>query len=60
MPGLTYTYAAVGNEHTVLLKSDGTAVAFGSDIDGQCTIPALEEGLMYTHAAAGRLMLLDV
>ena len=33
--------------HTVLLKSDGTAVACGSNRDGQCDIPALAEGEAY-------------
>ena len=39
--------------HTVLLKSDGTAVAFGASQYGFCDIPALPEGIIYTQAAAG-------
>jgi alpha-tubulin suppressor-like RCC1 family protein len=51
--GQTYTQAAAGFAHTVLLRSDGTAVACGNNDYGQCNIPALAEGLAYTHAAAG-------
>ena len=44
---------AAGGYHTVLLKSDGTAAAFGDNDSGQCNIPALPEGVTYTQAAAG-------
>ena len=37
----------------MLLKSDGTAAAFGGNGAGQCNIPALPEGVTYTQAAAG-------
>merc|ERR1739836_82776 len=30
-----------------ILKSDGTAVACGDNGQGQCDLPALEEGVMY-------------
>ena len=43
-----------GGRHTVLLRSDGVAVAFGLDDIGQCRIPALEAGVSYTQVAAGR------
>ena len=46
---------AAGGYHTVLLKSDGTAAAFGDNDSGQCNIPALPEGVTYTQAAAGGL-----
>ena len=46
--GITYTQVAVGDEHTVLLKSDGTAAAFGGNCRGQCNIPALADGVKYT------------
>ena len=36
-----------------LLKSDGTAVAFGENGDGQCNIPGPPEGITYTQVAAG-------
>ena len=39
--------------HTVLLKSDGTAAAFGDNEYDQCTISALPEGVTYIQAAAG-------
>ena len=35
---------AAGGCHTVLLRSDGAAVAFGRDIYGQCGIPILGGG----------------
>ena len=45
---------AAGVYHTVLLRSDGAAVAFGSMLTfGQCNIPALEGDLTYNQAAAG-------
>ena len=43
---------AAGWVHTVLVKSDGTAVASGSNEYGQCDIPALAEGLIYVDEAA--------
>ena len=42
---ITYTQVAAGGEHTVLLKSDGTAAAIG---DRNCNIPALADGVKYT------------
>merc|ERR1712159_978354 len=48
-----YTQVAAGVCHTVLLKSDGTAVACGHNRNGQCSIPPLDEGLTYTQVAAG-------
>ena len=39
--------------HTVLLKSDGTAAAFGDNEFGQRNIPALPEGVTHIQAAAG-------
>jgi len=41
--------------HTLMLRSDGKAFAFGCNLDGQCDVPALEKGLMYTQVAAGGL-----
>ena len=46
---------SAGNDHTVLLRSDGSAVAIGDSRDGQCNIPALDEGLAYTQVSAGGL-----
>ena len=45
---------AAGVWHTVLLNSAGTAAAFGANDSGQCNIPALPDGVIYTQAAAGR------
>merc|ERR1712032_3192 len=50
---LTYTQVAAGENHTVLLRSDGTAVACGQNDSGQCDLPALEGDLTYKQAAAG-------
>ena len=40
-------------QHTLLLRSDGKAVAFGTNICGQCNIPPLDEGKFYTQVSAG-------
>ena len=52
-PGVTYTQVAAGHYHTVLLKSNGTAIAFGEGRIGCLRIPELEEGVSYTQVAAG-------
>ena len=45
---------AAGFAHTVLLRSDGSAVAFGcNNVSGQCNIPASGGETSYTQAAAG-------
>eukprot|EP00434_Breviolum_minutum_P025505 symbB.v1.2.022536.t1/scaffold2007.1/size92683/1 len=44
---------SAGAFHTVLLRSNGQAVACGSNSDGQCTIPPLDEGLSYSQVSAG-------
>ena len=41
--------------HTVLLRSDGSAVAFGEDRAGQCDLPALDDGMSYTQASVGQV-----
>ena len=46
-----------GDAHTVLLRSDGTAVACGRNSDGQCDLPALEGGLTYTCTLGRKLVL---
>ena len=39
--------------HTVLLRNDGCAVAFGNNSDHeQCSIPPLDDGMMYTQVSA--------
>ena len=39
--------------HTVLLRSDGHAVACGKNDDGQCDIPSLDKGISYRQVSAG-------
>lgn len=50
---LKYVQVATSKFHTVALMSDGTALVCGNNIQGQCVIPALEEGAKYTQVAAG-------
>ena len=47
-PGVSYTAAAAGGSRTVLLRSDGAAVAFGFSGDGQTDVPELPPGLACT------------
>ena len=51
--GLKYTHVSAGESHTVLLRSDGSAVACGSNYSGECNIPPLNQGLTYTDVSAG-------
>ena len=39
--GLSYSQVSAGDRNTVLLRSDGQAVACGSNPDGRCSIPSL-------------------
>ena len=48
---------AAGARHSFLLKSDGTVAACGSNIVGQCTIPALDEGLHWMKVGQARSLL---
>ena len=50
--GVEYVQAAAGVCHTVLLRSDGRAVAVGLNKYGQRTLPALDEGSGYVQVAA--------
>ena len=38
---------AAGANHTILLRSDGRAVAVGDNEEGQCNIPNLDPGTHY-------------
>ena len=49
----TYTQISAGVNHTVLLCTDGSVVACGSNGVGQCDIPPLDEGVSYTQISAG-------
>ena len=40
------------NCNTVLLRSDGQAIAFGYNIDGRCDVPVLENGITYSAVSA--------
>eukprot|EP00434_Breviolum_minutum_P045033 symbB.v1.2.040291.t2/scaffold7126.1/size13177/1 len=42
-----------GRDHTVLLRSDGQAVACGCNIYRQCLIPDLANGMTYAQVSAG-------
>jgi alpha-tubulin suppressor-like RCC1 family protein len=44
---------SAGSHHTVLLRSDGSAVAIGKNEFGQCDIPSLAQGLKYIQFSAG-------
>ena len=44
---------AASSRHTVLLRSDGSAIACGDNFDRRCDIPALPEAFIYTKVAAG-------
>ena len=39
--------------HTILLRDDGEAVAFGDNLDDQCIMPARPAGTRYVAAVAG-------
>jgi len=44
---------SAGLDYTVLLRSDGCAVAIGCNEDGQCDIPPLDDGMAYAQISAG-------
>ena len=44
--------ASAGNQHIVLLRSDGKTAALGSNHDGRCDIPALDGDVTYTQVSA--------
>ena len=49
----SFSMVSAGYRHTVLDRSDGSAVACGENSSGQCDIPQLERGMRYTQASAG-------
>ncbi len=51
-PGLTLTQTAAGGDHVVALRSDGRAVAWGSNVAGQLAIPPLPPGMTYRAVEA--------
>ena len=50
---MSYTQVSAGGSHTVLLRSDGSAITCGQNFAGQCNIPPLEEGVSYRQVSAG-------
>ena len=48
-----YTQVSAGLRHSVLLRSDGSAVAFGQWDHGACNVPALRDGTSYSQVSAG-------
>ena len=57
----TYTQVSAGSSHTVLLRSDGRAVACGLNADGQCNIPTLYPGTWYAaDVSVGRNLVLQL
>lgn len=51
--GTFYVQVAAGGFQTLLLRSDGTAVACGDNSSGEFEIPALDEGISYIQVSAG-------
>ena len=47
-----YTEVSAGCLHTVLLRSDGGAVATGWNVNGRCDLPEAEDGRWYTQVCA--------
>lgn len=58
--GFTYTALLEGGNHQVALRSDGRAVAWGDNNQGQCAIPPLPPGMTYLDGSlsfAGTVLL---
>ena len=53
--GITYTRVWSGYGHSVALRSDGRAVAWGLNSAGQCAIPPLPPGMRYLDGVAGEM-----
>ena len=51
-PGTSYVQGAL-DRHAVLLRDDGVAIARGLNNYGQCNIPQLPSGVIYTQIATG-------
>eukprot|EP00435_Cladocopium_sp_Y103_P018188 s2182_g4.t1 len=59
---MSYTQVSAGSNHTVLLQSDGHAVAFGANRCGQCKIPSPMPGHCYVpnHTPLDKSMVLQL
>jgi hypothetical protein len=53
LSGETSHMVSAGGTHTLLLRSDGCAVACVWNFRGECDIPPLDEGVKYTQVSAG-------
>lgn len=51
--GMTYRGVSAGQWHSVALRSDGRAIAWGQNSLGQCAIPPLPPGMTYQAVSAG-------
>lgn len=51
--GMVYTAVAAGGNHGLALRSDGQAVGWGYNSDGQTTAPTLPDGMKYTAVEGG-------
>jgi len=54
-PGMQYTFAAGGHQHTLLLRSDGQCVVVGDNSHGQSTVPQLPGGAQCIVSPADKL-----
>jgi hypothetical protein len=50
--GVVYQQVAVGEDHVIALRSDGTLVAWGGNLYGQCNVPALPSGRTISSISA--------
>ena len=48
-----YVAAAAGKRHSVLLANDGSVVAFGRNLHGECNVPVPPDRRKYISAHAG-------
>lgn len=51
-PGLTYLELSGGEDHTLALRSNGSVIAWGDNVQGQLNVPALPPGLTYVEVDA--------
>jgi alpha-tubulin suppressor-like RCC1 family protein len=51
--GLAYEEVALGNGHALARRSDGSVVAWGSNVYGELTVPWLPPGMTWVEIAAG-------
>src|SRR4026207_2437760 len=57
-PGTRFTKIAVGGEHNLALKSDGTVVAWGFNTWGETTVPVGLTGVVAVAAGGGHSLAL--